>query len=457
MAKAARTAFVCQQCGHAQPRWLGQCPACEQWGSLVEEIVDQRRERRQSGPASPGAPKPQPLAAVEASPSLRRSTGLGELDRVLGGGLVQGSIVLVGGDPGIGKSTLALQACGALARQGSTVLYVAGEESPEQVRLRADRLGLGEAPILVLAETTTELVVAELERVRPVAVVVDSIQTLHTSALGSAPGSVAQVRESASELVARCKAQQTACFLIGHVTKEGALAGPRVLEHLVDTVLYFEGDGAHALRILRAVKNRFGSTNEVGVFEMGERGLAEVANPSAAFLAERPAGAPGSAVLATLEGSRPVLVEIQALVARSVLAMPRRTAIGLDAGRVALLLAVLEKRSGVRLHDQDVFLNVAGGLRVDEPAADLAIAAAVASSAAGRPLAQDVVVWGEVGLTGEVRSVARSDARVREAARLGFRRCLLPAGNARALAAADAPTVRGVASVAELFEMLEIR
>jgi DNA repair protein RadA/Sms len=457
MAKAARTAFVCQQCGHAQPRWLGQCPACEQWGSLVEEIVDDRRARAQGGAASSAAPKPQPLAAVEASPSLRRSTGVGELDRVLGGGLVQGSIVLIGGDPGIGKSTLALQACGALARQGAAVLYVAGEESPEQVRLRADRLGLGDAAILVLAETTTELVVSELERVRPVAVVVDSIQTLHTSALGSAPGSVAQVRESASELVARCKAQQTACFLIGHVTKEGALAGPRVLEHLVDTVLYFEGDGAHALRILRAVKNRFGSTNEVGVFEMGEGGLAEVANPSAAFLAERPVAAPGSAVLATLEGSRPVLVEIQALVARSVLVMPRRTAIGLDAGRVALLLAVLEKRSGVRLHDQDVFLNVAGGLRVDEPAADLAIAAAVASSAAGRPLAQDVVVWGEVGLTGEVRSVARSDARVREAARLGFRRCLLPTGNARALAVADAPAVRGVASVAELFEVLEIR
>jgi DNA repair protein RadA/Sms len=447
---------VCQQCGHSATRWLGQCPACETWGSLVEEIVADGRERARDAVVEK-ASRPQRLASVTAGDALRRSTGIAELDRVLGGGLVQGSIVLLGGDPGIGKSTLALQACGKLAGQGCPVLYVTGEESPEQVRLRADRLGLGDADILVLPETTTDLVVAEIERTRPAAVVVDSIQTLHTSGLASAPGSVGQVRESASELVARCKATQTACFLIGHVTKEGSLAGPRVLEHLVDTVLYFEGDGAHALRVLRAVKNRFGSTNEVGVFEMGEGGLAEVANPSAAFLAERPVGAPGSAVLATLEGSRPVLVEIQALVARSVLAMPRRTAIGLDPGRVALLLAVLEKRAAVRLHDQDVFLNVAGGLRVDEPAADLAVAAAVASSARGRALPADVVVWGEVGLTGEVRSVARSDARLREATRLGFRRCLLPSGNVRGLGDADGGSLRGIGNVNELLEVLEIR
>src|SRR5262245_31620733 len=319
------------------------------------------------------------------------------------------------------------------------VLYVAGEESPEQVRLRADRLGLGETGVLVLPETTTEAVLEHIGRVRPSAVVVDSIQTLHTTTLASAPGSVGQVRESASLLTTHCKASRTACVLIGHVTKEGSLAGPRVLEHLVDTVLYFEGDGAHALRVLRAVKNRFGSTNEVGVFEMGEHGLAEVPNPSAAFLAERPENAAGSAVLATLEGSRPVLVEIQALVSRSALAMPRRTTLGLDPGRVALLLAVLEKRCRLRLHDQDVFLNVAGGLRIDEPAADLAVVAAVASSAAGKPLPDDVVVWGEVGLTGEIRSVARADARLREAARQGFARCVLPAGNVRGLPA-DART-----------------
>jgi len=454
MKRAARTAYVCQQCGHAAPRWLGQCPACESWGTLVEEAMPDARAASVAAPAP--AQAPQALSAVTASETMRRSTGVGELDRVLGGGLVQGSIVLLGGDPGIGKSTLALQACGALAGQGLPVLYVAGEESPEQVRLRADRLGLGESGILIVPETTAETVVEHIDRVRPAAVVVDSIQTLRTTALASAPGSVGQVRESAALLVSRCKATSTACFLIGHVTKEGSLAGPRVLEHLVDTVLYFEGDGAHALRVLRAVKNRFGSTNEVGVFEMGERGLAEVANPSAAFLAERPEGAPGSAVLATLEGSRPVLVEIQALVSRSSLAMPRRTPIGLDLGRTALLLAILEKRCRVRLHDQDVFLNVAGGLRIDEPAADLAVIAAVASSARGKALPGDVVLWGEVGLTGEVRSVARADIRMREAARQGFKRCVLPAGNARGLDADPRTTIRGVGNVADLFEVLEL-
>jgi len=420
---------------------------------VEEPVADSKPRRGRAGSAGGGSPKP--LAAVAASEAMRRSTGIGELDRVLGGGLVQGSIVLLGGDPGIGKSTLTLQACSALARQGLRVLYVAGEESPEQVRLRADRLGCAGDEVLILAETTAESVVAQIDALRPAAAIVDSIQTLHTTALGSAPGSVGQVRESAGMLTTACKAIGTACILIGHVTKEGALAGPRVLEHLVDTVLYFEGDGAHALRVLRATKNRFGSTNEVGVFEMAEGGLAEVANPSAAFLAERPKGAPGSAVLATLEGSRPVLVEIQALVSRSALAMPRRTAIGLDPGRVALLLAVLEKRAGLRLYDQDVFLNVAGGLRVDEPAADLAVVAAVASAVRGRPLAEDVVVWGEVGLTGEVRSAARASLRVREAERQGFSRCVLPAGNSKGLDPGGIE-MRGVASLAELFDALAL-
>ncbi|MFN8543809.1 MAG: DNA repair protein RadA [Candidatus Binatia bacterium] len=452
--KRRRTAFVCQQCGHAAPRWLGQCPGCEAWGSLVEEAVPDERPRGRAPASAGGAPRP--LVQVAAGESMRRSTGLVELDRVLGGGLVQGSIVLLGGDPGIGKSTLALQACGALARQGVPVLYVAGEESPEQVRLRADRLGMEETGVLVLPETAAEVVIAHLAQARPAAVVVDSIQTLHTQQLASAPGSVGQVRESAALLGGACKAAGIACFLIGHVTKEGAIAGPRVLEHLVDTVLYFEGDGAHALRVLRAVKNRFGSTNEVGVFEMRESGLVEVANPSAAFLAERPKGAPGSAVLATLEGSRPVLVEIQALVSRSALAMPRRAAIGVDAGRLALLLAVLEKRSGLRLYDQDVFVNVVGGLRLGEPAADLAVVAAVTSSMRGEPLAADVVVWGEVGLTGEVRSVGRAEARLREAARQGFARCVLPAGSARGLPAVVGVTTHGVATLGDLFEVLQL-
>jgi len=370
---------------------------------------------------------------------------------------VQGAVVLIGGDPGIGKSTLALQACGTLAQGGAEVLYVAGEESAEQVRMRADRLGLGDAAILLIAETQVEPVVEEIERRRPTAAVIDSIQTLHTTALASAPGSVAQVRESASVLVTHAKAAGTACFVIGHVTKEGALAGPRVLEHLVDTVLYFEGDDAHALRVLRAVKNRFGSTNEVGVFEMREEGLVEVSNPSAAFLAERPDSAPGSAVLPTVEGSRPLLVEIQALVSRSTLAMPRRTAIGLDAGRVALLLAVLEKRAGMRLYDQDVFLNVAGGLKVDEPAADLAVVAAVASSVLGRPLPSDVVLWGEVGLTGEVRSVGRAEARAREAEREGFGRCIVPVRSMPSLGRQVGLRCDGVGAVDELLGALGLR
>jgi len=454
--KAHRTAFVCQQCGHTTPRWHGQCPSCETWESLVEEAVREPKGRSGAARAAGSGPKPRPLSAVPSQDSIRRSTGLDELDRVLGGGLVQGSVTLVGGDPGIGKSTLTLQACSALARRGHGVLYVAGEESPQQVRLRADRLGLGDAEVMILPETGAEAVIEQLEALRPAAVVVDSIQTLHTAALASAPGSVGQVRESAALLTAHAKATGTACILIGHVTKDGSLAGPRVLEHLVDTVLYFEGDGAHALRVLRAVKNRFGSTNEVGVFEMGERGLAEVRNPSAAFLAERPVDAPGSAVLATLEGSRPVLVEIQALVSRSGLAMPRRTAIGVDAGRVALLLAVLEKRWRMQLHDQDVFLNVAGGLRVDEPAADLAVVAAVASSARGRPLPAHTVLWGEVGLTGEVRSVARAEDRAREAARQGFRCCVLPAGNARGLRPVDGLELTGVAALDALFEALDL-
>ena len=455
--RARKTAFVCQQCGHVTPRWLGQCPGCAAWGALAEEEVpDPRAARAAAKGRAPSAAAPRSLAAVPAPESMRRSTGLGELDRVLGGGLVAGSVVLIGGDPGIGKSTLTIQACAALAGQGLRVLYVAGEESPEQVRLRAERLGLGAAEVLILPETNVEAVLEQLSALRPAAVVVDSIQTMHTATLGSAPGSVGQVRESAALLTSHAKASGTACILIGHVTKEGALAGPRVLEHLVDTVLYFEGDGAHALRILRAVKNRFGSTNEVGVFEMGEGGLVEVQNPSAAFLAERPAGAPGSAVLATLEGSRPVLVEIQALVSRSGLAMPRRTAIGTDPGRVALLLAVLEKRCRMQLYDQDVFLNVAGGLRVDEPAADLAVVAAVASSLRGRPLPDDVVCWGEVGLTGEVRSVARADARVREAARQGFRRCVLPAGNVSGLRLSDGLRTHGVATLVQLFDILEL-
>jgi DNA repair protein RadA/Sms len=461
-----RTLFACQQCGYQSPKWLGRCPQCAGWGTLVEEV---ETVTVPAGRPAPAREPPRPLADVPLAAAARRATGIGELDRVLGGGLVRGSVVLVGGDPGIGKSTLALQAAFALAAQGARVLYVAGEESPEQVRMRTDRLGLGAgegegegdaggaaggAPWIV-AETALEQVLAAVEQVAPALIVVDSVQTLATADLGSAPGSVGQVREVAARLVTTCKARGIAAVLIGHVTKEGFLAGPRVLEHVVDTVLYFEGDRGHAFRILRAVKNRFGSTNEIGVFEMRERGLAGVPNASEIFLAERPVAAPGSAVVATLEGSRPILVEVQALVSPATFGTPRRTTLGLDPNRAALLAAVLEKKMGLRLLDRDLYLNVAGGVRLDEPAADLGVVAAIGSSYLDRALPPELVLMGEVGLTGEIRAIGRVDARLREGATLGFRRAVVPAANARQL---DGPpegvTVIGVRSLEELWTAL---
>jgi DNA repair protein RadA/Sms len=461
---AKRSIFVCQQCGSQSPKWLGRCGQCGAWSSLVEEA-----EPAAAATHVPRAEAPRPLAEVGVTAGVRRETGLGELDRVLGGGLVRGSVVLIGGDPGIGKSTLALQAACALSERGARVLYVAGEESAEQVKVRATRIGLGAAradsssagtphPVnatrpspWIVAETTLEALLALLAEMTPEVVVIDSVQTLASAELGSAAGSVGQVREVSARLVAACKAAGIAAFLIGHVTKEGYLAGPRVLEHMVDTVLYFEGGRDHAFRILRAVKNRFGSTNEIGVFEMREGGLAGVPNASEIFLAERPAMAAGSAVIATIEGSRPILVEVQALVSAAPFGTPRRTTLGLDANRAALLAAVLEKRMGMRLADRDIFLNVAGGVRVEEPAADLGVVAAIASSYLDRPLGSDVVVMGEVGLTGEVRAIGRADARVREGAKLGFRRAIIPAANARQWSADDGVEVVGVRALDELF------
>jgi DNA repair protein RadA/Sms len=391
---------------------------------------------------------------------VRRETGIGELDRVLGGGLVRGSVVLIGGDPGIGKSTLALQAAVALAARGARVLYVAGEESPEQVRMRAERLRVPVESVAppqartdpwIVAETLLDPLLAVVADVRPDVLVVDSVQTLASADLGSAPGSVGQVREVAARLVSTSKAGGMAAILIGHVTKEGFLAGPRVLEHVVDTVLYFEGDRSHAYRILRAAKNRFGSTNEIGVFEMQEHGLSGVPNASEVFLAERPATASGSAVVATIEGSRPILVEVQALVTPATFGTPRRTTLGLDPNRAALLAAVLEKRMGLRLLDRDLFLNVVGGVRVDEPAADLAVVAAIASSFLDRPLPSDLLVMGEVGLTGEVRAIARAEDRVREGKSLGFRRAVVPATNARRLKGEIGAAIVGIRSLDELW------
>src|SRR5467141_2768411 len=380
-------------------------------------------------------------------------TGIGELDRVLGGGVVPGSLVLIGGDPGIGKSTLLLQACRALAERQGPVLYVSGEESAAQVKLRANRLGIAPKALYFLAETDLEVIEAHAAELRPRAIIVDSIQTVFLPGLESAPGSVSQVRECAARLMFLAKGRGMAAFLVGHVTKDGAIAGPRVLEHLVDTVLYFEGEQHHAYRILRAVKNRFGSTNEIGVFEMAERGLVEVANPSGFFLSARPIDAPGPVVVASLEGTRPMLLELQALVSRASFGTPRRTVLGADYNRVCLLLAVLEKLGGMPLASQDVFVNVAGGGRVTEPAADLGIVVATASSYMDRAVAADVVVVGEVGLTGEVRAVAGLEARLRAAAQLGFRSAVVPKSGAAEMRSVPL-RVRGVATVSEALEAL---
>jgi len=457
VASRTRTVFACAECGHLSPKWLGQCPACRKWNTLHEEVAPepQRAGSRGFGAAG-GASRPIPLREVEASEEERVRTGIGELDRVLGGGVVPGALALLGGDPGIGKSTLVLAALDRLARAvpDRPVLYVSGEESARQVKLRADRLGVSAPNLHLLAETDAVKVLHAAAALEPAALAVDSIQTQYLPELVSAPGTVSQIREVAARLMAFAKTTETPTFLVGHVTKDGAIAGPRVLEHMVDTVLYFEGGGAHPYRILRAHKNRFGSASEIGVFEMKSRGLAEVANPSALFLSERPEDAPGSAVAAALSGTRTLLVEVQALVAPSGYGTPRRTALGLDPNRVALLAAVLEKKVGMDILGCDLFVNVAGGLSLDDPAADLACVAALASSFRDRALEARTLLLGEVGLAGEVRAVAQAEARLAEAARLGFRRAVLPAGNARHAEAPAGLEVVAVETVAEALDRL---
>jgi DNA repair protein RadA/Sms len=437
-ARQARVVFVCGACGNEQPKWFGRCPACGAWNSAAE-APRVPAGQAQAGPtarsrwrgAGAGGAAPRPLARIPVAAALRVPLGIGELDRVLGGGLVPGSLVLVGGDPGIGKSTLLLQASQALAAAGRCVLYVSGEESPEQVRLRAERLGEIPEALLLLCETDLEAVLAAAEQVRPQALVVDSIQTLVRADLEGGAGSVTQVRECGLALMAFAKESGTAVFLVGHVTKDGAVAGPRVLEHMVDAVLYLEGERYQHYRVLRAAKNRFGSTNELGVFEMAERGLAEVPNPSAAFLSDARGAAPGAAVVASLEGSRPLLVEIQALVSSSPYATPQRVTSGFDGRRLAVLLAVLERRVGLKLGRHDVFVSVAGGITLDEPGVDLGVTLAVASSFRNRPLLAGTALAGEVSLAGEVRRVTRLADRVREAAHLGFVRAAVPVAQAR--------------------------
>ena len=435
-----RTRFVCQACGAAHPKWQGRCDACGEWNTLAEEAPAPSRAPGPAGRTAGGRRVEFVGLQGRTAPPPRIPTGIAELDRVLGGGLVPASAVLVGGDPGIGKSTILLQAAARIAASGRRVLYVSGEEAVEQVRLRALRLGLADAPLGLAAATALRDIAASLEEERDAAlVVIDSIQTLWLDALDSAPGTVAQVRACAAELIRLAKTRGFAVVLVGHVTKEGTLAGPRVLEHMVDATLYFEGDRGHQFRILRAVKNRFGATDEIGVFEMTERGLEEVPNPSALFLAERRGNVSGSAVFAGIEGTRPVLVEVQALLAHSAGGSPRRSVVGWDAQRLSMLLAVLEARCGLSLGANDVYLNIAGGLRIAESAADLAVAAALVSAATDRPTEADTVYFGEVGLSGEVRQVAQAEARLREAQKLGFGAAVLPRRAARGGRAAAAP------------------
>ena len=443
-----RTIFVCQECGSQSPRWAGRCPDCGQWNSLKEESTVRPRGRQAIGDGESAMP----INEVAVTKEIRFATGLTELDRVLGGGVVPGSIVLVGGDPGIGKTTLLLQALHGLEQRNPPVLYVTGEESAQQIKMRGDRLGVLSSSLYILTETLLEGVLKVAETLRPTALVVDSVQTVHTDQVTSAPGTISQVQEVACQLMWYAKRTGVPVFLIGHVTKEGMIAGPKLLEHIVDTVLYFEGDKSHAYRILRAVKNRFGATNEIGVFEMNDGGLQEVANPSELFLAGRPAKSTGSVVVSSLEGSRPILVELQALVTATGYAMPKRMANGIELNRVALLLAVVEKRLGLHLSGYDVYLNVVGGLRLDEPAIDVGIVAAIVSSFRDQAFDGQTCCIGEVGLGGEIRPVSQVELRIREAMKLGFLRCVLPQGNITKQLSNPGMELYGVQEVGEVFD-----
>ncbi len=456
MAKAKnKTVYYCKECGNETTKWQGQCPACHAWDSLVEQPVVKTSTGKQVSRGD--YTEPSKLSEVQFSEETRIKTGIGELDRVLGGGIVIGSLVLVGGDPGIGKSTLLLQMCQKLVLQGRKVLYVSGEESVKQIKMRADRLGASEAEMLLLSETDLDLVTEAITRVQPDVVIVDSIQTMYREEIGSAPGSVGQVRETTSTLLRLAKGMAVSIFIVGHVTKEGVVAGPRMLEHMVDTVLYFEGDGGVSYRFLRGVKNRFGSTNEIGVFEMRGVGLVEVTNPSEYMLQGKPENEPGSVVACSMEGTRPILIEVQALVCQTNFNMPRRTAAGTDYNRVNLLMAVIEKRLGVRMGDYDAYINIAGGMRINEPAMDMGIVTALLSSYRNQSLDSRTICFGEVGLVGEVRAVNMAEQRVLEAAKLGFKRCIMPEVNRKQLDIAP-EELKGLqlVGVSNIYQLLEV-
>lgn len=456
MAKV-KTAYFCNNCGAESARWLGKCPQCGQWNTLVEEVV---RETKQKGTASyapvdKAATKPVALADIKTEDSPRISTGYGEIDRVLGGGIVPGALILLGGDPGIGKSTILLQVSGKIVDTHGKVLYASGEESQMQLKLRAERLGIQGQNLAVMADTNLDSILQEASQHKPSLLVIDSIQTMFTDALDSTPGSVGQVRECTARLLRFAKEQGVPVIIIGHVTKEGNIAGPRMLEHMVDVVLYFEGERSYQFRILRGIKNRFGSTSESGLFVMEEEGLAELINPSATLLAERTEEETGSAVMAYLEGIRPILVEVQSLVATTAFGMPRRTSIGYDLNRLIILLAVLEKRCNLTLGNKDVYVNVIGGLKVNEPACDLSVAVAIVSNLKNRPVPADMVILGEVGLTGNIRSIPRIEQRIAEAAKMGFTRFVVPAGNAKQVKTNRKDiTIHGVTTVQEAMQLV---
>lgn len=452
MAKGKKTAFFCQNCGYESSKWMGQCPGCREWNTFVEEltVTASKSTSAKSGLGSgTGKSEPVQLSSIQIEEDDRVLTQIEELDRVLGGGIVPGSMVLVGGDPGIGKSTLLLQVCKELTAKQHKVLYISGEESLRQIKLRARRIGEFNDQLLLLCETNLEAIRSTIERTRPEMVVIDSIQTMYNDQVSSAPGSVSQVRESTGVLMHIAKGMGISMFIVGHVTKDGSVAGPRVLEHMVDTVLYFEGDRQVAYRILRSVKNRFGSTNEIGVFEMQEKGLIEVKNPSQAMLNGRPTDASGSVAVCSIEGTRPILIEIQALVTRTNFGLPRRTSVGIDYNRVNLLMAVLEKRAGLHLGDCDAYVNLAGGMKLGEPAIDLGVVMAVVSSFKNKVIDSGILIFGEVGLSGEVRGVSMAETRVREAEKLGFTTCIMPKANVESIQGTYQIQLLGVANIKE--------